>query len=54
MSQLVLIIEYDEDIRSIYRATLAEHGYEVLTASQGAEGVHLARRHLPGLILMDM
>ncbi len=33
---------------------LEDLGYEVLIAVQGAEGVHLARRHHPDLILMDI
>jgi CheY-like chemotaxis protein len=54
MPKTVLIVEDDEDTRSIYSTAIAERGYRVLTASQGAEGVHLARRHRPDLILLDI
>ena len=54
MPKTVLIVEDDEDTRSIFSTALTERGYRVITASQGAEGVHLARRHLPNLILLDI
>jgi CheY-like chemotaxis protein len=50
----VLIVEDDEDTRAVYADALRERGYRVLTATQGAEGVHLARRHRPDLILLDI
>jgi CheY-like chemotaxis protein len=52
--KVVLIVEDDEETGEIYQTVLLEHGYEVLRARQGAEGVHLARKHLPDLILMDL
>jgi CheY-like chemotaxis protein len=54
MPKTVLIVEDDEDTRKIYAAALTERGYQVVTATQGAEGVHLARRHRPDLILLDI
>lgn len=54
MAKTVLIVEDDEETRSLYAAALSERGYHVLTASQGAEGVHLARRNRPDLILLDI
>lgn len=54
MPRTVLIIEDDADTRSIYRSALEKQGYRVVTASQGAEGVHLARRTSPDLILLDI
>lgn len=54
MAKTVLIIEDDEDTRAIFGAILSERGYEILTASQGAEGVHLARTRRPDLILLDI
>jgi CheY-like chemotaxis protein len=54
MPKTVLIVEDDADARSIYEEALKERGYTVLTALHGAEGVHMARRHRPDLILMDI
>ncbi|HEX6927386.1 MAG TPA: response regulator [Longimicrobiaceae bacterium] len=54
MSKTVLVVEDDPDARAIYEEALIERGFEVLVALHGAEGVHLARRHHPDLILMDI
>jgi two-component system cell cycle response regulator DivK len=54
MQKSVLVIEDDEDTRNIYTTALTTHGYEVLTAKQGAEGVHFARTKRPGLIVLDI
>lgn len=54
MPKTVLIVEDDEDTRSIYGTAVSERGYRVLTATHGAEGVHLARRYRPDLILLDI
>lgn len=50
----VLIVEDDEETRTIYRDSLESHGYRVVAASHGAEGVAIARRIKPDLILMDI
>lgn len=54
MPRTVLVVEDDDASRAMYRDVLVEGGYRVLTATQGAEGVHLARRHHPDLILLDV
>lgn len=54
MAKTILIVEDDEDTRKIYQDSLEDHGYRVLTASQGAEGVAVARRRKPDLILLDI
>jgi CheY-like chemotaxis protein len=54
LPKYILIVEDDPDCRTIYQTALEGFGYEVLIAAQGAEGVHLARRHRPDLILMDI
>lgn len=50
----VLVIEDEEHMRIIFSKALSRRGYETLTAAQGAEGVHLARKNRPNLILMDI
>lgn len=54
MPKTVLVVDDDSDARAIYEEALTERGFTVLTALHGAEGVHLARRHRPDLILMDI
>ena len=50
----ILVVENDEDTRCIYCTALEHHGYDVLQAEHGAEGIELAREHRPDLILMNL
>jgi two-component system cell cycle response regulator DivK len=54
MSQLILIVEDQEDNRTILRDLLTNGGFEVLEAVNGEEGVHMAEVHRPDLVLMDI
>ena len=54
MEKKILLVEDNEDNRMIYRTILAHHGYEVIEAVDGEEGVERARSELPDLILMDV
>lgn len=49
----ILVVEDYKDIR-IYLKTLFEKEYNVLLAANGLEGVNLARKELPDLILCDV
>jgi two-component system cell cycle response regulator DivK len=53
MSKCILLIEDQEDNRRIVRDLLTSVGYELIEAVTGEEGVTLAERHRPDLILMD-
>ena len=50
----VLIIDDDASFRSTLGTLLKGQGWEVLEASDGDTGLHLARRHLPSAILCDL
>lgn len=50
----VLVVEDTEDNRQIIRDLLSSAGYEMIEAVNGEEGVALAERHKPDLILMDI
>ena len=54
MSHKILIVEDNENNRSLLRDILTFHGYEVSVAIDGQEGVALARELIPDLILMDI
>jgi CheY-like chemotaxis protein len=54
MPSKILIVEDNENNRSLMRDLLTFHGYEITTASDGHEGVSIARELLPDLILMDI
>ena len=54
MSKCILLIEDQEDNRRIVRDLLASVGYDLIEALTGEDGVVLAERHRPDLILMDV
>jgi two-component system, cell cycle response regulator DivK len=49
----ILIVE-DVDFNRDLIVQLLEDNYEILTAADGAEGIQLAERERPDLILMDL
>jgi two-component system cell cycle response regulator DivK len=53
MSQ-VLIVEDNEMNRDVLSRRLVRRGYDVLLATNGPQGVAMARAHGPDLILMDL
>lgn len=53
-NQQILIVEDDDSIREMYTDALKIAGLEVLTASDGAEGVKMALKHHPRVIMMDI
>jgi two-component system, cell cycle response regulator DivK len=54
MSRRILVVEDQEDNRRILHDLLTSAGYDVLAAMTGEEGVSLAERERPDLILMDV
>jgi two-component system, cell cycle response regulator DivK len=54
MSKRILIIEDQEDNRQIMRDLLAASGYASIEAETGDQGLALAERETPDLILMDI
>ncbi|HDQ71942.1 MAG TPA: response regulator, partial [Chloroflexi bacterium] len=50
----VLIVEDDEDARSIYSDYLSRHGYHTLTAASGEQALALAQTHPLDLALLDI
>ena len=53
-AQRVLLVEDNEDNRTIYSTVLRYLGYEVIEAEDGLRAVALARSERPALILMDI
>lgn len=54
MAHKILIVEDNENNRCLFRDILTFHGYEVTVASDGQEGVDMAKTLLPDLVLMDI
>ena len=54
MPPKILIVEDNDNNRSLFQDILSFYDYEVAVAADGEEGVALARELLPDLILMDI
>jgi two-component system KDP operon response regulator KdpE len=52
--QLVLAIDDERGILKVIKMELAEQGFRVLTAGTGEEGLALAEKHRPDLVLLDI
>ena len=50
----ILIVDDEPSIREIVSVYLERAGYEVKAATQGEEGLDLAREHHPDLVLLDI
>jgi DNA-binding response OmpR family regulator len=50
----ILIVEDDRFLRRACQARLEQQGYTILTASDGEEGLRVARAEAPDLILLDL
>jgi two-component system, cell cycle response regulator DivK len=50
----ILMVEDTEDNRQIIRDLVSAVGYELIEAADGAEGLAMAEREKPDLILMDI
>jgi CheY-like chemotaxis protein len=54
MSQRILVVEDTYDNRQILRDLLTSAGFDLLEAVDGVQGIQMAARHRPDLILMDI
>jgi CheY-like chemotaxis protein len=54
MRKQILIVDDDQEIREMLEITLADEGYDVLSAGDGAAALSLLEHSRPGLILLDM
>ena len=50
----ILVIDDESWLREMIRLALEQQGFEVIEAMDSAEGIALAREHLPDLILCDV
>lgn len=54
MAKTILIVEDNDKNRILLRDILTFHGYKTMEASDGEEGVSLAKEMKPDLVLMDI
>jgi len=50
----VLVVDDDRQFLEATRTMLEEHGYDVVTANDGGEGLMQAERQSPDLIVLDL
>lgn len=50
----ILLVDDDQDFLEMHKAVLKNHGYDVLTASSGNEGLERVRAEMPDLIILDL
>jgi len=50
----ILLVDDEEDILNFLSYNLKKEGYEVYTALNGQDGIELARKHKPHLIVLDV
>ena len=50
----LLLVDDEPDILEFVSYNLKKEGYKVFTASNGTEGVELAKKHKPNLVLLDV
>ena len=53
-AKTILLVDDDVDILSALRTVLERKGYRVLTASDGNQGLAVAEREAPHLVVVDM
>jgi DNA-binding response OmpR family regulator len=51
---LILVVNDDPETLRIQRLLLGKAGYTVIEAATGGEGLEMARRHRPDLVLLDV
>lgn len=54
MAKRVLVVDDDADVVDLTSTILRDGGYSVFTASNGRDGLAVARRERPDLILLDI
>jgi CheY-like chemotaxis protein len=54
MTKKILIIDDEPDIVMYLKVMLENNGYSVVTASNGQEGIELARTEMPDLVCLDI
>jgi len=54
MTQRILVVDDDREIVRLLRAYLEQDGYQVFVAYDGETALHILRRELPDLVVLDL
>jgi CheY-like chemotaxis protein len=52
--QLILVVDDDEDVRTMLSEVLAAEGYSTVTAANGLEALDRMRKNKPSLLFVDL
>lgn len=52
--QKILLVEDNPELRNLYQLFLSEHGYKIITAIDGEDGLAKAKASKPDLIFLDV
>ncbi len=52
--QTILVVDDDELVSRTLQRALKLYDYQVMVANSGTEGLHVARRHRPDLVVLDV
>jgi DNA-binding response OmpR family regulator len=54
MTQTILVVDDDNELRHLVKSYLVEEGFRVVTAATGREALFIARQEKPSLIVLDL
>ena len=52
--QTILVVDDEQDLLDLIEYNLQKEGFDVLKAEDGEEGIEMARKHSPNLVLLDI
>ncbi|MDZ7692092.1 MAG: response regulator transcription factor [Balneolaceae bacterium] len=52
--QTILVVDDEQDLLDLIEYNLKKEGFDVLKAEDGEEGIEVARKHKPNLVLLDI
>lgn len=52
--QTILVVDDEQDLLDLIEYNLKKEGFDVLKAEDGKEGIEMARKHNPSLVLLDI
>ncbi len=54
MAHKILIVDDEDEIRLVLSDRLTFHGFEVIEAKHGSQGIDFAKKHKPDVVLLDI
>ena len=54
MTQTILVVDDDRELRDLVKSYLVQEGFRVVTAADGREALFVAREEMPDLIVLDL